>query len=49
MILGRMLKATELFTTDEIKIGIEKSGPKSKAWLIEKNIEAVNLGYTYDK
>ncbi|WP_249310729.1 MULTISPECIES: 2-oxoacid:acceptor oxidoreductase family protein [Congzhengia] len=49
VILGRMLKATELFTTDEIKIGIEKSVPKSKAWLIEKNIEAVNLGYTYDK
>lgn len=49
VILGRMLKATELFTTDEIKIGIEKSVPKSKVWLIEKNIEAVNLGYTYDK
>ena len=44
-----MLKETGLFTPDEIKIGIEKSVPKSKAWLVEKNIEAVNLGYHYEK
>lgn len=49
VILGRMLKTTELFTPDEIAIGIEKSVPKSKEWLIEKNIEAVHLGYSYDK
>jgi len=49
IVIGRMLKATDLFTTDEIKVGIEKSVPASKAWLIEKNIEAVNLGYNYDK
>lgn len=48
VILGRMLKATRLFTAEEIKIGIEKSVPKSKTWLIEKNIEAVNLGYCYE-
>ena len=49
VVIGRMLKETELFTTEEIKIGIEKSVPASKAWLIEKNIEAVNLGYNYKK
>ncbi|MBR4890700.1 MAG: 2-oxoacid:acceptor oxidoreductase family protein [Clostridia bacterium] len=30
IILGKMLKVTGLFTTDEIKVGIEKSVPKSK-------------------
>lgn len=49
IILGRMLKATDLFTTEEIKLGIEKSVPKSKEWLVEKNIEAVNIGYNYEK
>ncbi len=49
VVIGRMLKETELFTTDEIKIGIEKSVPASKSWLIEKNIEAVNLGFNYEK
>ena len=49
IILGKMLKVTGLFTTDEIKIGIEKSVPKSKEWLVEKNIEAVNLGFNYEK
>jgi len=46
--VGAMLKATDLFTIDEIKIGIEKSVPASKAWLIEKNIEAVNIGFNYE-
>ena len=49
IILGKMLKVTGLFTTDEIKVGIEKSVPKSKEWLVEKNIEAVNLGFNYEK
>ena len=49
VVIGKMLKETGLFTPDEIKIGIEKSVPASKAWLIEKNIEAVNLGYNYEK
>ena len=44
-----LLKATDLFTPEEIKIGIEKSVPASKTWLIEKNIEAVNIGYHYEK
>jgi Pyruvate/2-oxoacid:ferredoxin oxidoreductase gamma subunit len=46
--VGALLKATGLYTTDEIKLGIEKSVPASKAWLIEKNIEAVNIGYNYE-
>jgi len=49
IILGKMLKVTGLFTTEEIKVGIEKSVPKSKEWLVEKNIEAVNLGFNYEK
>ncbi|MBQ3118718.1 MAG: 2-oxoacid:acceptor oxidoreductase family protein [Clostridia bacterium] len=46
--VGALLKATGLYTPDEIKLGIEKSVPASKAWLIEKNIEAVNIGYNYN-
>ncbi len=46
--VGALLKATGLYTPDEIKLGIEKSVPASKAWLIEKNIEAVNIGYNYE-
>ncbi len=49
IVVGKMLKETGLFTTEEIKIGIEKSVPASKAWLIEKNIEAVGLGFNYEK
>ena len=49
IIVGRMLKETGLFTTDEIVTGIEKSVPASKAWLVEKNIEAVKIGYNYEK
>ena len=46
--VGALLKATGLYTPDEIKLGIEKSVPASKAWLIEKNIEAVSIGYNYE-
>ncbi len=46
--VGALLKATGLYTPEEIKLGIEKSVPASKAWLIEKNIEAVNIGYNYN-
>ena len=47
IILGRMLKETELFTVEEIIGGIKKSVPASKEWLVEKNIEAVNIGFNY--
>ncbi len=47
IILGRMLKETELFTVDEIIGGIKKCVPASKEWLVEKNIEAVNIGFNY--
>lgn len=47
IILGRMLKATELFSVEEVIGGIKKSVPASKEWLVEKNIEAVNIGFNY--
>ena len=47
IILGRMLKETELFTVEEVIGGIKKSVPASKEWLVEKNIEAVNIGFNY--
>lgn len=46
--VGAVLKATGLFTPEEIEIGIKKSVPASKAWLIEKNIEAVSIGYNFE-
>jgi len=48
VIIGRLLKETGLFTIDEIKAGLEKSIPASKAALFEKNVKAIELGYDYE-
>ncbi|MBE7047972.1 MAG: 2-oxoacid:ferredoxin oxidoreductase subunit gamma [Ruminococcaceae bacterium] len=47
VIIGRLLKETGLYTLDEIKAGLEKSIPPSKAALLGKNIQAIELGYQY--
>jgi len=48
VIIGRLLKETGLFTLDEIKAGLEKSIPASKAALFDKNVKAIELGYQYE-
>ncbi len=48
VIVGKLIRETGLYTMDEIKAGLEKSIPPSKAALLEKNISAIELGYTYE-
>ena len=47
VIVGKLIKETGLYTMDEIKAGLEKSIPPSKAALMEKNVKAIELGYQY--
>lgn len=47
VIVGRLLKETGLYTLDEIKAGLEKSIPPTKAALYEKNVKAIELGYEF--
>jgi len=46
MALGVLLKQLEIFTFDEVKEVFEKN-LKNKKNLIEKNLEAYNLGFNY--
>ena len=39
IMLGAFLKATGLFTLDEIRLGVEKTVPASKKHLIEVNMK----------
>ena len=45
VMLGAVLKKTELFTIDEIEYTMKKSLPENKHKLIEMNIKAVKEGY----
>ena len=45
--LGYMLKLTNFMDADTVKSAIEKMVPASKAALIAKNIEAIDLGYNF--
>lgn len=48
VVVGKVLKETGLYTMEEIKKGLEKSVPASKAALLEKNVQAIELGYNYE-
>lgn len=48
VVIGKVLKETGLYTLEEIQKGLEKSVPPSKAALLEKNIQAIQLGYEYE-
>ncbi len=48
VVVGKVLKETGLYTLEEIKKGLEKSVPASKAALLEKNVQAIELGYHYE-
>lgn len=45
IMLGAFLKATGLFTLDEIRLGVEKTVPASKKHLIEVNMAMIEKGY----
>ncbi|MGN1059868.1 MAG: 2-oxoacid:acceptor oxidoreductase family protein, partial [Clostridia bacterium] len=47
VIVGRLLKETGLYTLEEIKAGLEKSIPPTKAALFDKNVKAIELGFQY--
>jgi len=47
VIAGKLIKETGLYTLDEIKEGLKKSVPPKKAALLESNMKAIELGYTY--
>lgn len=44
ILLGKVLKETEIFSLDTMKKGIEKVVPPSKAHLIANNFKAIELG-----
>ncbi len=48
VIVGRLIKETGLYTLDEIKAGLEKSIPPTKAALLESNLKAIKLGYEHE-
>ena len=49
VMVGKVIQATGLYTLEAIQKGLEKSVPASKAALLEKNIQAIKLGYEYDE
>lgn len=45
VMLGALLKATGLFTIDEIKAGVEKTTPPKKQHLVAQNMEMIEKGF----
>lgn len=45
IMLGALLKATGIFTLDEIKAGVEKAVPVSKKEMAEINMKLIEEGY----
>ncbi len=47
IILGKVIKETNIFTLEQIKTSLSQMVPAKKAELLEKNIKAIELGYNY--
>ena len=47
IMLGKMIAATGIFTTEELVMSMEKSIPKSKKDLLGLNIQALSIGYNH--
>lgn len=45
IMLGALIKATGIFTLDEIRAGVEKTVPPSKQHLVDVNMEMIEKGY----
>lgn len=47
VIIGKVMRETGLFGMDVLTEGLKKSVPPSKAALLEKNVQALELGFNY--
>ena len=47
IIVGKLVKETDMFTWDELVDAITKLVPASKAAMLESNIKALEAGYNY--
>ncbi len=47
VMLGALVKATGIFTLDEIRAGVEKTTPPSKQHLVEQNMQMIEKGYNW--
>ncbi len=47
IILGKVLKATNVLTMEQIKTSLAQMIPAKKAELLDKNIKAIELGYNF--
>ncbi len=45
IMLGALIKATGIFTLDEIRVGVEKTTPAKKQHLVQFNMEMIEKGY----
>ena len=45
IMLGALLKATGIFTLDEIRMGVEKTVPPTKQHLVDVNMAMIEKGY----
>ena len=45
IMLGALLKATGIFTLDEIEAGVQKAVPPTKKEMAELNIKLIKEGY----
>ena len=47
IILGKVIKETNIFTIEQVKNCLAQMVPAKKAELLEKNLKAIDLGYNY--
>ena len=47
IILGKVIKETNVLTLDQVKTCLAQMVPAKKAELLEKNVKAIELGYNY--
>ena len=45
VMLGALIKATGVFTLDEIRAAVEKTTPPAKQHLVELNMQMIEMGY----
>ena len=47
IIMGKVIKETNVLTLEQIKNSLTSMVPAKKADMLEKNIKAIELGYNY--
>ena len=47
IIMGKVIKDTEILTLDQVKESLKKMVPAKKAELLENNVKAIELGYNF--